>query len=129
MDGYFKNALVLGAYLDTGLSDFGDDDWREPFEMLCKSLEEDADLTLWGRIRSRSEILILLENRLQIEKTYKDHPEIGDEEITKPLLGRSFRNVGSWIVIAPLLQYNAYMAAVDLEPACRYHKRFVKLLQ
>lgn len=204
--------LIDTATRDTGLTDFGDDDWREPFQMLCKSLEEDADLTFWGRIRSRSEILLLLENRLQIEKTYKDHPEIENEEITKPLLiigqGRSgtsfllnllsaspengnvmawealfpcpppeaatyttderierghkladqwnrvvpevksmhehsgyipqedvpllahsFRNIGHWIVIAPLHQYNAYMSTADLGPAYRYHKRILKLLQ
>jgi hypothetical protein len=204
--------LIETAMRDTGLSDFGDDDWREPLEMLCRSLEEDGDLTLWGRIRSRSEILLLLENRLQIEQTYKEHPEIDNEEIVKPLLiigqGRSgtsfllnllsaspengnvmtwealfpcpppeaatyatdarierghelasqwnrvvpevmamhefsghipqedvpllahsFRNVGHWIVIAPLHRYNAWMASADLGPAFRYHKRILKLLQ
>ena len=78
--------LVETVMRDTGLSDFGDDDWREPMSMLCKSLEEDAHLTFWGRIRCRHEILLLLENRLKIERTYKDHPEIEDEEIVKPLL-------------------------------------------
>ena len=204
--------LIETAMRDTGLSDFGDDDWREPFAVLCKSLEEDADLNFWGRLRCRSELLLLLSNRLQIEQTYKDHPEIEDEEIVKPLmiigqgrsgtsfllnllsaspenghimsweavfpcpppeaatyhtderierghmlagqwnrvvpevmamhehsgyipqedvplLAHSFRNIGWWMVIAPVHGYNAYMATADLEPAYRYHKRILKLLQ
>src|ERR1700675_4927748 len=60
--------LIKTAISDTGLSDFRDHVCGEPFEMLCRSLKEDTDLTLWGRIRSRSEILLLLENRLLIEK-------------------------------------------------------------
>ena len=31
--------LLESARRTTGLSDFGADDWREPFEILCKSLE------------------------------------------------------------------------------------------
>lgn len=204
--------LIATAARDAGLSDFGDDDWREPLQVLCRSLEEDADLTLWGRLRCRSEILLLLRNRLEIEQAYKDHPEIEDEEIVKPLMiigqGRSgtsfllnllsaspengnvmawealypcpppeaatyatderierghaladqwnrvvpevmgmhehsgyipqedvpliahsFRSIGHWMVVAPVHRYNAYMATADLEPAYRYHKRILKLLQ
>jgi hypothetical protein len=204
--------LIETAMRMTGLSDFGDDDWREPLGVLCASLEEDAELNFWGRIRSRSEILLLLENRLRIEQTYKDHPEIEEQEITRPLmvigqgrsgtsyllnllsaspengnvmgwealfpcppplaatyrtdarierghrlldqwnrvvpevvamhehsgyipqedvplLAHSFRNIGHWMVIAQVHRYNAYLAAADMEPAYRYHKRILKLLQ
>jgi len=78
--------LIETAMRETGLSDFGDDDWREPFRILCDSLEADGELNFWGRIRVRSEMLLLLRNRLEIEQTYKDHPEIEDERIVKPLL-------------------------------------------
>ncbi len=39
-----------------------------------------------GRIRTRSEILQLLEARLQIEDAYSKHPEIEDETITQPIV-------------------------------------------
>ena len=70
----------------TGLSDFGADDWREPFRVFLKALEEEAQLNLMGRIRTRSEILQLLEARLQVEDTYKRHPEIADEKIVQPFI-------------------------------------------
>jgi hypothetical protein len=78
-------SLVASTERTTGLSDFGDDAWREPFEVLCNAMEEQADLNLMGRIRTRSELLQLLEGRLQIEDWYKRHPEIDDEVITEPI--------------------------------------------
>jgi Sulfotransferase family len=79
-------SLLTSAMESTGLSDFGADDWREPFQVFLKSLREEAQLNLMGRIRTRSEILQLLEARLQIEDTYKKHPEIADEQITQPFI-------------------------------------------
>lgn len=79
-------SLINSAIAATDLSDFGDDDWREPFEVLCRSFDEDAELNLMGRLHVRHEILLLLKNRLQIEATYKAHPEIELEEIKKPLM-------------------------------------------
>jgi hypothetical protein len=81
-----ENSLLESAMRATGLSDFGADDWREPFQVLIKSMEEDAELNLMGRLRTRSEILQLLQARLQIEYTYKRHPEIDDEQIVQPMI-------------------------------------------
>jgi hypothetical protein len=81
-----ENSLLESARRATGLSDFGDDDWREPFQIYVDSLEREADFNLMGRLRTRSEILYLLEARLKIEDTYRRHPEIEDEQITQPII-------------------------------------------
>lgn len=85
--------LIETAKQRTGLSDFGPDDWREPFQILTKSLETDADLHIFGRIMTRNELLNLLEARLRIEEAYRRNPEIDDEVIDAPViitgLGRS----------------------------------------
>jgi Sulfotransferase family len=81
-----ENSLINSAIQATGLTDFGADDWREPFQVLLKSMNEEAELNLMGRLRTRSELLQLLEARLQIEDTYKKHPEINDQEITRPII-------------------------------------------
>jgi Sulfotransferase family len=78
-------SLIASAQRTTGLSDFGDDAWRESFDLLCTAMEEQADLNLMGRIRTRSELLQLLEGRLQIEDWYKRYPEIDDEVISEPI--------------------------------------------
>jgi hypothetical protein len=81
-----QESLLRSAMESTGLSDFGADDWREPFGVFIRALEEEAALNLLGRIRTRSEILQLLCARLQVEDTYKRHPEIAEEEVGQPLI-------------------------------------------
>jgi len=81
-----EGSLLESARRATGLSDFGDDDWREPFQIYVKSLEKEADFNLMGRLRTRSEILYLLQAGLKIADAYRRHPEIEHEEITQPLI-------------------------------------------
>jgi Sulfotransferase family len=81
-----EKSLLESAMRSTGLSDFGADDWREPFRVFIKSLEEEAELSLMGRLMTRSEILMLLEGRLRIEDTYKRYPEIEDQQIRQPIV-------------------------------------------
>lgn len=81
-----ERSLLDSATSATGLDDFGDDEWREPFAVYTRSLREEADLNLIGRLRARQEILLFLKARLQVEDTYKRHPEIDDERITEPLM-------------------------------------------
>lgn len=81
-----ENSLLNAAMHSTGLSDFGDPQWLEGFRVFIKSLEDEANLNLMGRLRIRQEMLVYLKARLQIEDTYKRHPEIEREEIKQPIL-------------------------------------------
>ncbi|MET0547491.1 MAG: sulfotransferase [Caulobacterales bacterium] len=80
-----EDSLISHAKDNTGLEYFGDDPWREPFRTLIKSLDEEAELTLIGRLLTRSDLLMFLEARLRIEDAYLRHPEIDDEVIDKPI--------------------------------------------
>ena len=86
-------SLIDAACRSVGLQDFGEGPWRENLRVLLRSIEEEANLNLFGRIYTRSDLLLYLQNRLQIIDWYKRHPEIEDEEITEPVfvigLGRS----------------------------------------
>lgn len=79
-------SLIATAIRNTGLSDFGADDWREPFNVFVKSVDEEGELTLMGRILTRSDILMHLEARLGVEDMFKRHPEIEDEVIRNPVM-------------------------------------------
>jgi LPS sulfotransferase NodH len=81
-----ESSLIEAASRNTGLDDFGDEDWREPFRILIKSLDEEADLSPIGRIMTRGELLMYLEGRLRIEDAFRQNPEIADEKIENPLL-------------------------------------------
>ena len=88
-----QETVLRAAVENTGLDDFGDDWFRKPLRLLLRSLEQDAELTLLGRIMARSDVQRFLQNRLRIEDTWKRHPEIADETIENPIfvcgLGRS----------------------------------------
>lgn len=81
-----EESLLSWARRNTGLDDFGADDWYEPFKVYIKSLDEEAELHLMGRLMARAQILNLLETRLRIENEFRLHPEIADEVIAKPIV-------------------------------------------
>ena len=63
--------LRAAAIATTGLDDFGDDWWEEPFRRLCASLDSEARLHLPGRIRTRGELQLILQNRLRMVDLWK----------------------------------------------------------
>jgi hypothetical protein len=77
----------------TGLSDFGDTWWEEPFRRLCMSLNEEARLHLPGRLRTRGELQLVLQNRLRLVDLWKREPTVSEESVHAPIvvtgLGRS----------------------------------------
>lgn len=80
-----EGSLLDTARANTGLEDFGDDSWREPFRILLDDLERHADLHLVGRLMTRSDLLIHLEGRLRVIDWYKRHPEVAKEKIDAPV--------------------------------------------
>ena len=87
--------LVKQARDDTGLNDFGDDDFREGLAILVDSLDREANLNELGRGAIDSQLVGHLINRLQVEDWYNRHPEIDDQEIVAPLIGLGLPRTGS----------------------------------
>jgi len=80
-----SDSLLDAARASTGLEDFGDDDWQEPFAVLIRALEEEADLNLMGRLCTRSELINLLQSRLKISDLVRRHPEILAAPVERPI--------------------------------------------
>ena len=78
-------SLLHQAMAKTGLSDFGDDEFRQPLALLLSGLENDASLSLLGRMVARGDLLRTLENRLGMVDLLKQHPEIADQAIARPI--------------------------------------------
>ncbi|MCB1706176.1 MAG: sulfotransferase [Halioglobus sp.] len=97
-------SLIHHACRSTGLDDFGDDLWREPFGVLIRSLEEEGQLTLMGRLMARSDIILWLSARLQVVDTLKRHPQILDEEIVAPMVIVGLPRSGTSILFELLSQ-------------------------
>ncbi len=77
--------LLHAARSNTGLADFGEDDFEAPLRMLLDGLENEADLSLLGRVIARADLLRTLENRLGIVELLKRHPEIAEQPVEQPL--------------------------------------------
>jgi hypothetical protein len=86
-------SLLAQAVANTGLEDFDEDGWREPFRVLLDAIEREANLNLVGRLFTRSDMLIHLEGRLRVSDWFTRHPEVDNERIDAPVvitgLGRS----------------------------------------
>ena len=116
---------------ETGLSDFGDPRFLEPYNLLCQSLNAEADLNPVGRLLTRVSMLRLLRHRLWAEALIKKHPEILEREIKAPVvivgLARSgttrlhrllaadpgFVHLKSWETVNPVPWPDSYGAERD----------------
>jgi hypothetical protein len=89
------DGLLSAARAATGLSDFGDDSFREPFEMLVKSLNDEAELNAVGRFMQYQRTLNILCNRLRTEAWIARYPEILEEEVKAPVVIIGLQRTGS----------------------------------
>jgi len=96
--------LVATARRRTGFDDFGADDWREPFGVLVRALEEEAELHPFGRLMTRCDLLNWLSARLGVEAAFREHPEIADEVIDRPLVIAGLSRSGTSILFELLAE-------------------------
>ncbi|VFN05547.1 MAG: Phosphopantetheine attachment site, partial [Candidatus Kentron sp. G] len=73
--------LLEEAARQTGLTDFGEDGFREPLDILLGSLREEARLNELGVFTMHRDILRLLTNRLLTEKAFADDPSMNDTPV------------------------------------------------
>lgn len=89
------DVLLEMASAETGLTDFGDDSFREGLQILVDALRSEARLNALGKQVLRGRIVEHLKQRLQVEDWYRRHPEIDNEVITAPLIGIGLPRTGS----------------------------------
>ena len=77
--------LLEKARRNTGLVDFGGNEFLEPLGLLIESLETEANLSLLGRVVARGDLLRTLENRLRLVDVVRKHPEIAEQPIERPI--------------------------------------------
>jgi hypothetical protein len=87
--------LLSAASDETGLTDFGDESFREGLERLVRSVNHEATLNEFGASVLPLLLTRLLKSRLEIEDWYRRHPEIADAQITAPLIGLGLPRTGS----------------------------------
>ena len=79
------DGLLEKAAANTGLVDFGDDEFRKPLALLIEGLEKEANLSTMGRLVARGDLLRTLENRLRLVDLFRQHPEIAELPVARPI--------------------------------------------
>src|SRR5690349_20459280 len=90
-------ASLEAAQHQTGLDDYGPevDAMLEALEVLTRSANDEADLDEPGEAVFSSMVVSLLARRLDVERWYANHPEIGEQEIGSVLFGVGLPRTGS----------------------------------
>lgn len=114
------DVILAAAQTQTGLGDFGADDFRERLEIWCQAIDEDGNASAVTRANLFQMMIRYAATRLRIEDIVKRHPEILEIDIDRPiivaglprsgtthLLGllsadRRFRSLPWWEAIAPV---------------------------
>ncbi len=90
--------LLEEATRRTGLGDFGDDAFLEPYRILLRALEAEAKLHALGRMLVRGDVLNWLENRLRLTDARKRVPAIAREKIEAPIFITGLPRTGTSIL-------------------------------
>ena len=79
-------AVLDAAAQRTGLADFGPDDFRERLALWLAEVDADAERTGLGRLMLFRDCVRYAANRLRIRDLRAEHPEIGEEAVTAPII-------------------------------------------
>lgn len=107
--------LLAEAQQRTGLSDFGGDEFREPYRIFVDALNQEAQLHTLGRLIARDDVSNWLGNRLELTEWRVRHPEIGEQAVSQPLFITGLPRTGTSILHELLAQDPAHRAPLHWE--------------
>jgi hypothetical protein len=99
-----EQSLLDAAIRRAGSSDFGDDHFLEGMRVLLDSVEREADLSTLGRVSCRETLLRYLENRLRLTEYRKQHPEVAEQRVERPIFIVGLPRTGTTLLFNLLAQ-------------------------
>ena len=102
---------MAAAREQTGLTDFGDEGFRQPLAVLAQSLDEEAGMHAIGRATQRARLVDSLAVRLVLNDFERRHPEITREELGDPLVIVGLARTGTTMLHRLLAADPAHTAA------------------
>lgn len=90
--------LLEQACRQTGLQDFGDHDFLEPYHLFLQDLKESSRLTALGRQIMAGSVLKFLENRLCLQAHWQRFPSRCQQELKQPLYIMGFPRSGTTLL-------------------------------
>lgn len=100
-----EGRILKAAMARTGLHDFGDEDFREPMRaMLASARDVRPHLTWHGRKIVHDFVFNGLCKRLLMHKALKDHPEILEQPVRRPLMVAALPRTGTTVTFNQLAE-------------------------
>lgn len=112
---FLPERLMERARGDTGLSNFGADDFREPLAVLCASLDGEAPLSAAGRDANAQRLVAALSRRLTWQAWFDRYPEIAQERIAAPVVIVGLPRTGTTMLYRMLSSASAFAAPLFYE--------------
>ena len=112
-----RDRLVELAIAAAGSDDFGADSWREGLELLLEDLAGPAELNEIGVGVAEDGVVGDLATRLRIEAWRKEHPEVADQEIRRPVIIVGQPRTGTTILLDLMAQDPDNRAPLSWEEA------------
>ena len=78
--------IMQAARSQAGLTDFGELDFVERLAFVCDAYRADRNLTTMGRLTASTVLIRSAVQRLRHEALWREHPEIADVEISRPII-------------------------------------------
>ena len=97
--GLDPDELLETARASTGLDDFGDDGWEEPFRLVVTAIRDTADLNVLGRLSARAEIVRCLQLRLRLLDHWDRTPAVLATDVTAPVFILGPARTGTTILL------------------------------
>jgi len=115
------DVLHAQASADTGLHDFGPDDYRERLDVYLSALRDIDGLHAAGVVNFYAQLLQVLKNRLLLSDLLSRHPEIDDIELRSPVVIAGLPRTGTThlhnlLAVAPTFRTMPYWESVEPFP-------------
>ncbi|MBB3860946.1 hypothetical protein GGQ88_002215 [Novosphingobium hassiacum] len=114
------DALCDQAMAETGLSDWGPVDFREPLERLVTSVRAEAELSPEGTSRLERALVKSLSTRLRIQHAHAENPDIGSAPVAAPIVILGLPRSGTTNLHSLLAQDPAHRVARTWEIAAPF---------
>lgn len=93
-----EESLLRAARRYTRLSDFGEDDFREPLRRLLRAYDEESGLSPTGRAIRRLSFVDMLASRLRVRRQIARRPELLEEPVRSPLVVTGLPRTGTTLL-------------------------------
>src|ERR1700684_2816108 len=103
-DRFDRSSLVAEAVARTGEEDFGEAGWQEGLDLLLDGLRHEARLHEIGVEIAATEVVNYLATRLALTAWRRDHPEVADGTVERPIVIVGQPRTGTTILFDLLAQ-------------------------